>query len=197
MKRLSGDENGHVAPSVPGIDRAATASSGRSQSSFLPDGSLATNVIRRPSGDMVSDPESSPPISKAVFSGGRIEERIGAVSTGARRTYPNVANPAARIAPAATLQAMRSRLRRRETTTAGAPACEPPSTIHWSWSFASCAVWKRSSGSFARHVRTTRSNAGGVIGWIVETGTGSSFMMFEINDARLVPEKAFRPVAIS
>lgn len=61
----------------------------------------------------------------------------------------------------------------------------------------SCAVWKRSSGSFARQVRTTRSNAGGVIGWIVETGVGSSFMMFEINDAWLVPENAFRPVAIS
>jgi hypothetical protein len=158
---------------------------------------LATNVIFRPSGDMVTDPESSPPISKAVFSGGRIEERSVGASTGARRTYPNVANAAARIAPAATPQARRSRLRRREMTTAGAPACEPPSTIHWSWSFASCAVWKRSSGSFARHVRTTRSNAGGVIGWTVEIAAGSSFMMFEINDAWLVPEKAFRSVAIS
>ena len=74
---------------------------------------------------------------------------------------------------------------------------EPPSAIHWSWSLASCAVWKRSSGSLARHVRTTRSSAGGVIGWSAEIGAGSSFMIEEMSEAWLVPVKAFRPVTIS
>jgi hypothetical protein len=46
-------------------------------------------------------------------------------------------------------------------------------------------------------VRTTRSNAGGVIGATVEIGAGSLPMIDEINDAWLPPENAFRPVAIS
>ena len=67
-------------------------------------------------------------------------------------------------AAAATAQASFSRLLRRAATGAGTPACEPPSAIHCSCSFTSCAVWKRSSGSLARQVSTTRSSAGGVIG---------------------------------
>ena len=61
----------------------------------------------------------------------------------------------------------------------------------------SWAVWNRSSGSFARHVFTTRSSAGGVIGAIVETGAGSSLRIAEIRAAWLFPSNAFRPVAIS
>ena len=59
---------------------------------------------------------------------------------------------ATRAVSAATAHASFSRFLRRATTGAGSPACEPPSAIHSSCSFASCAVWNRSSGSFARHV---------------------------------------------
>ncbi len=61
----------------------------------------------------------------------------------------------------------------------------------------SCAVCQRSSGSLARHVLTTRSSAGGVIGAAVEIGGGSAERIDAISDAWLFPEKAFCPVAIS
>src|ERR1700720_2799027 len=46
----------------------------------------------------------------------------------------------------------------------GPPACDPPSAIHCNCSLTSCTFWKRSSGSLAIQVFTTRSNAGGAIG---------------------------------
>jgi len=49
----------------------------------------------------------------------------------------------------------RSRLFRREDTTAGAPACEPASAIQRSSLATSAALCQRSSGSFARQRRTT------------------------------------------
>jgi hypothetical protein len=49
----------------------------------------------------------------------------------------------------------------------------------------------------ARHVFTTRSNAGGVIGAIEEIGAGSRSRIAAIIEARLFPGKAFRPEAIS
>ena len=87
--------------------------------------------------------------------------------------------------------------RARATTGAGTPACEPPSATHFSSSMTSWAVCQRSSESLARHVLTTRSSAGGDIAWIVEIGDGSSFMIAEMSEAWLMPEKALRPVAIS
>ena len=104
---------------------------------------------------------------------------------------------AARKNAAASPQATVSRLLRRAATGVGTPTSEPPSAIHWSWSLTSCAVWKRSSGSLARQVLTTRSRAGGAIGWTVEIGGGSEPIIEVISDAWLVPEKAFLPVAIS
>ena len=105
--------------------------------------------------------------------------------------------PLPTIAAAATAQASFSRFLRRATTGAGSPAWDPPSATHWSWSFASCAVWKRSSGSLARHVLTTRFSAGGIIGEISEIAGGSSRRIAPMSEAWLVPEKAFLPVAIS
>ena len=61
----------------------------------------------------------------------------------------------------------------------------------------SCAVCQRSSGSFARHVRTTRSKAGGAVGATAEAGAGSEAMIEEMSDAWLRPANAFLPVAIS
>ena len=100
-------------------------------------------------------------------------------------------------ATAARPHARRSRLFRRWATGAGSPTCEPPSAIHWSCSFTSCAVWRRSSGSFERQVATRRSRAGGVIGATDEAGGGLSFRIEPIRLAWLFPSKAFLPVAIS
>jgi len=132
-----------------------------------------------------------------MFEGRRISNRISRATTDARRHSSAPSAPATSTAAPATPQAMRSRPRRRAATGAGTPACDPPSAIHWSWSFTSCAVWMRWSGSFARQARTTRSSAGGASGTTVVMGTGSVFMIAPISEAWLLPSNARRPVAIS
>src|SRR5437016_4609872 len=49
-ERLSGDQKGQDAPSVPGSGEASSESSGRTHSRRFPS-ELATNARRRPSGD--------------------------------------------------------------------------------------------------------------------------------------------------
>jgi hypothetical protein len=49
----------------------------------------------------------------------------------------------------------------------------------------------------ARHVRTSRSSAGGLIGCEAEGGGGSVVRIAEISDAWLAPLNALRPVTIS
>src|SRR5437899_182015 len=61
----------------------------------------------------------------------------------------------------------------------------------------SCALCQRSSGSLIKQFFTTRSSAGGVIGWTAEIGLGSSRKIAEIREAWLDPVNAFAPVAIS
>src|SRR6266850_3011319 len=75
MVRLSGDQNGKEAPSVPSRGRADRESSDRTHRSSFPSGLRATKVRRHPSGDTATGPEEMPPNRKADFSGGRIEER--------------------------------------------------------------------------------------------------------------------------
>ena len=58
-------------------------------------------------------------------------------------------------------------------------------------------VCHRSSGSFARHVATTRSSARGAAGCAVDTGGGSSFRIAPSSAPRVLPSNAFRPVSIS
>src|SRR5512138_695291 len=53
--RLSGDQNGNVAPSVPASDRGFKASSSRIQSDRLSSTVKPTNAIRLPSGETASD----------------------------------------------------------------------------------------------------------------------------------------------
>ena len=85
------------------------------------------------------------------------EGRRGEGGNGRHRPGELLAALAARERPA---RAARPASRPRRSTGAGAST--------------SCAVWKRSSGSLARHVRTTRFRAGGVIGATAEIGAGSS-----------------------
>src|SRR5215468_7957639 len=70
---------------------------------------------------------------------------------------------------------------------AGVPTCELPSATHLSCSIRSCAVCHRSAGSFARHIRTTWSSAGGDIGWMLDIDGGTDDMMEEIRLAWLRP----------
>ena len=191
MKRLSGDQNGRPAPSVPSSGCALSALSARIQIRFFPVESVALNARMRPSGEIRG-------ASIVVISGGvGISNRTSCARAGARRTNP-IAKPAAtRAAAAARPHASFSRLFRLWATGAGSPACDPPSAIHWSCSLTSCAVWKRFSGSFERHVAMARSSAGGVMGAIDETDGGFSLRIAPMRLAWLFPSKAFFPVAIS
>src|SRR5262245_8810282 len=78
-----------------------------------------------------------------------------------------------------------------------APACEPDSAIQRNSAARSAALCQRSSGSLARHFRTTRSSAPGANGCSWLMGGGSAVRMAAIRLARLLPEKAGLPVAIS
>ncbi len=51
-KRLSGDQKGKAAPSVPSRARDSNASSGRIQSRSRPSGVVATKASLRPSGEI-------------------------------------------------------------------------------------------------------------------------------------------------
>src|SRR6267143_2234696 len=75
--------------------------------------------------------------------------------------------------------------------------CPPPSAIHFNSNSRSRAVCQRSSGSFARHLLTTRSSARGAIGCKDAMGCGSEERMAAIKLARLFPVNAGLPVAIS
>src|SRR6202008_40459 len=55
---------------------------------------------------------------------------------------------------------------------------EPPSAIHFNSSPTSLAACHLFSDSLARHFFTTRSSAGGVIGWREDIGGGSGSRIF-------------------
>src|SRR4029077_10609526 len=113
-KRLSGDQKGDEAPSVPAIACAVSASSERTHRRFLPSALLATKAIRRPSGETArrTDPTFWGPTS-AQLSGGVTEKRTGGASSGARRKYARAprASIALTMAIAPTDQATRALLR--------------------------------------------------------------------------------------
>ena len=150
------------------------------------------NATSLPSGDRVAWSKDA----NGAFAGDSSESRTTRASARGRKSTRPKAARAATAAAAAISQAVRSRLRRLKATGAATPAAEPPA-IHWSSLAMSCALCHLSSGSLARQTLTTRSRAGGVIGWIVEIAGGSEDMMEEIRLAWLLPENAFLPVAIS
>src|SRR5512134_380159 len=76
IDRLSGDQKGWLASSVPGNDTAERLSSRRTQRSGLPSGGEATKAIEAPSGERANcDAACSPGGVKIDFSGGRMEKR--------------------------------------------------------------------------------------------------------------------------
>src|SRR6202521_6358131 len=66
MNRLSGDQKGKAAPSVPARGWGCNESSGRTHKSSFPSGVVATYAKRRPSGDR-ANPEAVPPRTKLEF----------------------------------------------------------------------------------------------------------------------------------
>jgi len=116
---------------------------------LLPVESTASNARMRPSGEMRGMSTDT------TSAGTSTSTRIVRFGCGARFQKPKPSASAATAINAAVAHASFSLVLRRATTGLGSPACEPPSWIHWSCSLTSCAVWNRSSGSFARHARTT------------------------------------------
>ena len=98
---------------------------------------------------------------------------------------------------AAIVHAIRPFRARFAPTTAGMPAADPPSAIHFNSKSTSCIDWRRSSGSLAMHCWISRSSAGGASGWIVEIGGGTRSKIAAITLAWLFPSNARLPVAIS
>ena len=145
--------------------------------------SIPLKTIRLPSGEMTA-------LFKRTFSGRRTFVRSTRSEDGAAgRGREKPSHAAARTATAAIAQDRRSLLRRRDETVAGAatPAADP-CAIQRSSLATSPADCQRSSGSFSRQVRTTRSSAGGVMGETCEISGGSSRKIEEIRDACVVPE---------
>ena len=157
--RPSGDQNGKLAPSVPATERAEEESSERTQIVVVPS-IEAGNATDLPSGEIAVQLPSS------AFSGGRIVKTERSTG-GALRTFDS-ANPAAR--PMSTsAEAARSRMSadgRRESATrrASGIAAALVSEAQRSSLATSAADCHRSSGSFARHLRSTWSSAAGASG---------------------------------
>src|SRR5918994_240474 len=113
MNRLSPDQNGIIAPSVPSSDRADQASSRRTQS-FVDLSAVATTARVRPSGDTASRdggvaPAPKPPMIQPA--GGRIAEVNVGESPGDERENSRKPSTAAANASSTTrLHAIRSRM---------------------------------------------------------------------------------------
>src|SRR5712671_5348333 len=107
MKRLSGDQKGESAPSVPGKACALNESSGRTQSDPRPS-KTAVKVSRLPSGESARPlPKSAtPPVPKDVLSGGESWNRTAVVCGGfsLKCTAARAASPTASAAAAAASQ---------------------------------------------------------------------------------------------
>jgi len=198
MNRPSGDQNGRCAPSVPASSRGEGSSRCRTQSRLGLSPRRALKTRREPSGEISMGPASIQVDTSSAPSGGRIDAR-STETAGASRVRRRAESAAVASAKtAATSQLNRPPRAGRVGTEATVPAADrEPSAIQRSSFPTSPALCQRSSGSFARQVATTRSSAAGDIGWTCEIGAGSSFMIAEISDAWLVPEKAFLPVTIS
>src|SRR5437870_7898061 len=102
MKRLSGDQKGRVASSVPESGCALIESSGRIHKRVFPEASVAAKARRSPSGEIAKEP-------KLAFSGGGTNRRTARDSVGARRKYETASAMAVRIVIPATAQAISSR----------------------------------------------------------------------------------------
>jgi len=82
ISRLSGDQKGYMASSVPGKARAVAEFSARTYSKTLPFSSRAVKARCVPSGESTGGPDSTVINRKVAPGGGRIEERTTASGLG-------------------------------------------------------------------------------------------------------------------
>src|SRR5664279_6252946 len=103
-ERLSGDQKGKIAFSVPGITRASSTFMGRTPSAVFPSAPVAANAMDVPSGDSTGGPAVSPVRLSVDFSGGLMTVRVdGAGGLGRLKKTP-ASTPSAMAATSATAQ---------------------------------------------------------------------------------------------
>src|SRR5271154_3699754 len=149
-ERLSADQNGNVAPSVPSSGFAAAEFSGLTHRSWRPSEVTAEKTSCFPSGDRVGGPGLIPVKTNLVFGGDVICETIVGKGCGLLVKYL-VANSAARIS--ATVATAHDSARRQAAvliSTAEGKSCDAPertSSIEMRASPIACNRWR---GSFFR-----------------------------------------------
>src|SRR5262245_10331297 len=94
MKRLSGDQKGYAAPSVPATGCAANESIGRIQSCTFPAESRTVSASLLPSGEMAADAPTRFAVAavNTPLSGGRTKNRV--TGRGTDRTLYHALAPA-------------------------------------------------------------------------------------------------------
>ena len=142
---VRGPEGIRSSCSVPASGRADTPESGWTHSMLFPE-EFATKATRWPSGDTAIGPESEREVRPLGWKeGGPHDSRWLAAQPNDEDCRRRGRKRGDRDERPRELP----RLFLRAAMGAGSPTAEPPSTIHWSWSLTSCAVWNRSSGSLA------------------------------------------------
>ena len=146
-----GDKNGEVASAVPAICLTTSSSTRRRNRTRVPS-NCPMNTNSRPSADVAIVPSE---LRCGTSASATTENRTAIAEDSARGTgmRPTAKPPMATaiMAPVATIAVRRDGF--------GVTRAAPPlvSRIHRSSSATSCAVSHRSSGDFARHLRTSRS----------------------------------------
>src|SRR5262245_30613194 len=205
--RLSDDQNGYRAAAVPGSGRASGPSIDRNHNT-VPPVLLAENAIHRPSGDTASGGTTRPaefpgvlpsPAGWSPSGGGAIENLTTGVEapSGGRadRRTPAVTNPPT-MRPATSAAAIAG-LEIDLASAVAATATVDADLMARSSRATSRMLCHRSSGSLARHVRTSRSSAAGASGCSVVIDGGSPARIAAIRLASVLPTNAFWPVASS
>src|ERR1700674_1888199 len=171
MYRLSGDQKGLAASSVPAIGCASEASNRLNQSCFWPL-RMAISARNLPSGETAA---GCVRLAQNPSPGGG---RIAACNWDDGFTEGCRAKKMLRAMPrTATSAATRSQCRhaRRLAASAGTVEELPEPETTSSAKARSEADWKRCSGFFSKQRCTTRCNPGGMFGVICERAGGSSF----------------------
>ncbi len=149
-ERLSADQNGNVAPSVPSSGFAAAELSGLTHRSWRPSELTAEKTSHFPSGERIGGPGLIPVKTNLVFGGDVICDTIAGRSCGLRVKYL-AANSAARITAAvATAHGSARRQAAVRISTAEGKSCDAPdrtSSIAMRASPIACKRWR---GSFFR-----------------------------------------------
>src|SRR5581483_3176786 len=141
MERLSGDQNGKIAPVVSGNIRASSVSTGRTQSMILPSGPVAVNATLDPSGAKTGGPAKSPLKFSVVFSGGLITVRIDCAGRfGCNKKIPATAPSTSAANTPAVQRSLPERVEEEATAVDAADAAGFSVAIHCNCNFTSCAV---------------------------------------------------------